>query len=220
VTVTRQRWFLLGCAAVGVIVLIALLPPRAPQQSPDTNARPPNSNVPHSPSVTPTILPTDPVRGRSDAPLTIIEFGDLTCPSCVDAEQILTELQTMYGPQLRIVWKDFPILDRLTDSRRTHVAARCAQRHGQFWEYRSAALAEQPRDDPARIAIAGRLGLDAAVFTTCLEDAQTARLVGAGIAEAERLQLRAAPAFSVNGEWLEEHPTIDDFREIFDRVLR
>jgi len=26
--------------------------------------------------------------------------------------------------------------------------------------------------------------------------------------------------YCVNGEWLEEHPTIDDFREIFDRVLR
>lgn len=218
--VTRQRWFLIGCVAIGALALWAMRTPRVSGPTPPiTPSSTPLSPRP-SPLVPPTILPTDPVRGLPDTPLMIIEFGDFTCPSCVDAEAILTELRQQYGPQLRIVWKDFPVLDRLTNSRRTHIAARCAQRQQRFWEYHDAVLAEQPRDDSARAAIAEQLGLDAVSFASCLEQEQTAVLVDIGTTEAEQLQLRSAPAFSVNGEWLEGHPTIDDFRDIFDRALR
>ncbi|MDO8599593.1 MAG: thioredoxin domain-containing protein [bacterium] len=217
---TRQRWFLIGAVAIGTLTLWSLRPPYIPKQTPSAISPTRTFDIRHSTFDIPTILPTDPVRGLQDTPLTIIEFGDFTCPSCIDAEAMLTELRNQYGPQLRIVWKDFPVLDRLTNSRRTHIAARCAQRQQRFWEYHDAVLAEQPRDDSARATIAGQLGLDAVSFASCLEQEQTAALVDAGTVEAEQLQLRSAPTFSVNGEWLEAHPTVDDFRDILDRALR
>lgn len=217
----RSTLFLLACAGVGVVALIALLPPRIPRPSPATDSTT-SSLIPRPSSLTtPVILPTDPIRGDVNAPLTIIEYGDFTCPSCVDAETVLNELRQEYGPRLRIVWKDFPVLDRITGSRRTHLAARCSQQQDKFWEYHGAVLEEQPRDDAELGALAGRIGMNRTMFTACLSDEAAAPLIDMHLAEARRLNIQVAPTFYVNGTRLESpHPTIDDFRDVLRAAER
>jgi protein-disulfide isomerase len=80
---------------------------------------------------------------------------------------------------------------------------------------------EQPRGDAALTAIAQRLDLNADAFSACLQDTTgTAEaLVAANTVEAERLQLRAAPTFYVNGQKLDGHPTIDDFRDALTTAI-
>ena len=205
----RSTLFLLTCAIVGAATLIALWPPRKQSQAL------PVPLVPRPSSLTTSfVLPTDPIRGDANAPLTIIEYGDFTCPSCVEAHGILEALRAEYGSRLRIVWKDFPTLNRITGSRRVHIAARCAQGQGKFWEYHDAALEEQPRDDAALLDLAVRIGVNAPLFATCLEHEIPAALVEAYRADASRLTLRAAPTFYVNGVRLDDHPDIDDFRSL------
>jgi len=121
-------------------------------------------------------------------------------------------LRVEYGSQLRIVWKDFPILNRITGSRRVHIAARCAQQQGKFWEYHDAAFTEQPRDDTALHALALRIDLEPSRFDTCLTNETPAALVDAYRTDTARLNLRAAPTFYVNGIRLDGHPGIEDFQ--------
>ena len=59
------------------------------------------------------ILPTDPVIGRPDAPLTLVYWFDYQCPFCKQFEE--TTLQTLMDTyvktgKLKIVFKDFPFL--------------------------------------------------------------------------------------------------------------
>lgn len=204
----RSTLFLLGCGLVGATALIAMLPPRAP--APEPTAAPTSVAAPKPAAVT--VLATDPVSGPANAPLTIVEFGDFTCPACADAVAMINELREEFGARLRIVWKDFPLLDRLSGSRRLHIAARCAQRGGKFWEYHHALFVEQPRDDAALAALARRFELDTQRFAACLNETAAAALVEAGAAEAAQLQLRSAPTFYANGVRLEGHPTIEDLR--------
>lgn len=213
----RSTLFLLSCAIIGGVTLIAMLPPRAPKPPPAPEAPSSSLITRNSSLITPTVLSTDPILGDPNAPLTIIEYGDFTCPSCVEAMPILNELRQEYGTRLRIVWKDFPVLDRITGSRSTHLAARCAQRQEKFWEYHDAAMNEQPRDDAGLTALAGQLQLDRDTFTACLASGAVAPLVDAHLNEARWLQVTVAPTFFVNGRRLESpHPTIDDFRDALD----
>lgn len=218
--VSHRQWFLLSCAGVGTIALIAMLPPRVPKPTPAPEAAP-SPFVSRPSSLIPSVLPTDPILGDPNAPLTIIEYGDFTCPSCIDAETVLRELRQEYGMRLRIIWKDFPVLDRITGSRSTHLAARCAQQQGKFWEYHDAALDGQPQGDAALAALAEQLQLDRGTFAACLTSGAAAPLVEAHLNEARWLQVTVAPTFFVNGTRLESpHPTSDDFRDALNAGTR
>lgn len=215
----RSTLFLLSCALVGAVALIAMLPPRAPKPLPASEVPSSSLITRNSSLITPVVLSTDPILGDPNAPLTIIEYGDFTCPSCVDTEAVLNELRQEYGLRLRIIWKDFPVLDRITGSRSTHLAARCAQRQEKFWEYHDAALDEQPRGDAALVVLADQLQLNRDAFTACLTGEAAAPFIAAHFAEAQRLEVKVAPTFYVNGTRLESsHPTSDDFREALSVV--
>lgn len=173
--------------------------------------------IPHSPTTrSPNIFPTDPILGNPTAPLAIVEFGDFTCPACAEVETTLAELRRSYGNRLRIIWKDLPILNRATGSRRTHVAARCAQAQGKFWEYHDRMFDEFPQTDGERERVAMSIGLDVERFRSCMEDPAAATLVDANTAEAARLEITATPTFFVNGERMTHTPTIEGFRELLD----
>lgn len=211
----RSSLFLLACSVIGAVALIAMWPPRAPKPAPTPEAPLPLVTRPSS-LATPVVLPTDPILGDPNAPLTIVEFGDYTCPTCAGVRDVLTELQREYATRLRIVWKDFPILDRLTGSRQLHIAARCAATQGGFWEYHEVLFDEQPREVSDLLAVAQRLGLERSSFAECLSTGASTALVDASTAEARRIGLTAVPAFFVNGTWLTEPPTFGALSALLD----
>ena len=48
-------------------------------------------------------------RGRVDAPVTLVEYGDYECPYCGAAYPIVKEVQARMGERLRFVFRNFPI---------------------------------------------------------------------------------------------------------------
>lgn len=83
----------------------------------------------------PEVNTTDPVYGKTDAPVTIIAFADLECPSCADLDQLLRKEVDQSNGTVRLVWKDFPIPRIHKNSKDAAEAARCAQNQGKFWEF-------------------------------------------------------------------------------------
>lgn len=216
----RSRGILLGIAAIiGIAALWSLWPERIPDPSTAPAATTNGAPAPAAPI----ILPTDPVRGDRNAPLTIIEFADFTCPTCAAMEPTLHALRAEYGNRLAIVWKDFPNLDRITGSLRLHVAARCASVLGGeslFWRYHDALLRTSDRGDANLIALASALGLDAEAIRMCREDRRTnsaTALVAANTGAATALGITATPTFFVNGTRLTEPPTLSAFRSLLNR---
>ena len=51
------------------------------------------------------------VYGRADAPITVLEFGDLECPYCRAAAPALRELVDTSGGRVRLVWRHFPLFE-------------------------------------------------------------------------------------------------------------
>ncbi|HEX5617233.1 MAG TPA: Na+/H+ antiporter NhaA, partial [Solirubrobacteraceae bacterium] len=53
----------------------------------------------------------DHIRGAMDAPVTLVEYGDYECPYCGQAEDVIRELLSAFGDDLRYVWRHLPLND-------------------------------------------------------------------------------------------------------------
>src|SRR5690606_13228464 len=55
------------------------------------------------------VLVDDPVIGKREASVTVVQWSDFQCPFCNRVEPTLLLLRERYGDDLRIVWKDNPL---------------------------------------------------------------------------------------------------------------
>ena len=76
----------------------------------------------------------DHVQGPSNAPVTLVEYGDYECPYCAEAYPIVKEIQQQLGPQLRFVFRHFPVPSVHTHARHAAEAAEAATAQGKFWD--------------------------------------------------------------------------------------
>src|SRR4029078_13279974 len=107
----------------------------------------------------------DHIRGRQDAPVTLVEYGDFECPYCGRAEPIVRELLTSHGDDLRYVFRHLPLADVHPSAQRAAEAAEAAGAQGAFWEMHDLLLDQQEElNPPALRRYADDLGLDADRF--------------------------------------------------------
>jgi len=140
-----------------------------------------------------------PVRGRVDAPVTVVEFGDYQCPRCQRAVSILKGLLERHPETVRLVYLDFPV-NRSGISRLVAEGAVCAQAQDAYWPYHDLAFERQARlDEASARAIAGDLGLDLESFDDCLAGPGPRARVRRGEQQARALRIGGTPAVYVNG---------------------
>ncbi|MBT0994524.1 DsbA family protein [Cellulomonas sp. DKR-3] len=107
---------------------------------------------------------TDPYRhvyGAADAPVTVVEFGDLECPHCRAAAPVLRELVDTSAGRVRLVWRHFPLFEVHPHALTAALAAEAFAAHGRFWDLHDAAFAHQDRlGDPDLRRYAAEAGID------------------------------------------------------------
>jgi Na+/H+ antiporter NhaA len=148
--------------------------------------------------------PVDPevdhVRGRADAPLTLVEYGDFECPFCAKATGVAGELRARFGDDLRYVFRHLPLVDVHPHAELASRAAVAAERQGRFWEMHDLLFAHQDELEYEDVAgYAAELGLDVEAFLRDLEDEKTAARVREDVASAEASGARGTPTFFVGG---------------------
>jgi len=164
-------------------------------------------------------LSAAPARGRSDAPITIIEFSDLQCPFCARVTPTLRELLKQYPDQVRWVFKNFP-LDFHADSPLAHSAAMAAARQGKFWEMHDLIFASQQnmkRD--SLLAEARSLNLDMARFTNDLDSDELKQQVELDRRDGLGLGVSGTPAFFINGKPFSGAMPLDQFQTVINNEL-
>ena len=158
----------------------------------------------------------DPVRGRVDAPVELVEFSDFECPYCQRVRETLEALDARYGEQIRFVFKDFP-LSIHPQAFKAAEAANCALEQGRFWEYHDTLFANQDAlavEDLKRYAAA--LGLNAAEFDTCVDEGKFRDRVQRDMDEGNRYGVSSTPTVFINGR-----PVIGAVPlEVYDRIIR
>ncbi|MBM7805119.1 Na+/H+ antiporter NhaA [Geodermatophilus bullaregiensis] len=148
--------------------------------------------------------PVDPardhVRGRADAPLTLVEYGDFECPFCGRATGVVDELRERFGTRLRYVFRHVPLVDVHPHARLAAEAAEAAAAQGRFWEMHDRLFAHQDELTPvALLEHAAAVGLDVPRFARDLGASRFARRVEEDVESAEASGVTGTPTFFVGG---------------------
>jgi protein-disulfide isomerase len=174
------------------------------------------------------------IRGRIDAPVTLIEYSDFTCGYCLKFfRDTWPKLQAKYVEtgKLRFVYRDYPRADRGVGVEAA-VAARCAGAQGRYWAMHDRLFGEEGRLDwGAFRAYAKAIGLDQAAFAQCFEERRYLESIFQDRQEANRWGFHGTPGFilmhTVGGP-TEKEPAVAipgafpfaDFAEEIERLLQ
>lgn len=144
-----------------------------------------------------------PSKGPSDAPVTIVEFGDFECPFCYRVLESLGQVQETYGNKVRLVYRQFPLNSIHPHAQKAAEASLCAAEQDKFWELHDAMFLDQTllrvRDLKAT---AVRLGMDSERFNACMDSGKYVSEIAADVEAGMRLGINGTPALYINGRFL------------------
>ena len=141
----------------------------------------------------------DHIRGRVNARITLIEFGDFECPYCGQAEPVAREL--LADTDLRFVWRHLPLTDVHPAAQLAAEASEAAAAQGKFWEMHDLLLDSQQDLTPADLVRhAGDLGLDVERFHDDLRRHVFEATVAQDIESADVSGATGTPTFFINGQ--------------------
>ena len=146
-----------------------------------------------------------PATGNLNGPITVVEFADFECPVCRNLHEALRGLLPKY-PQVRLVFKDFPLEQVHPWARTGALAGRCAYQQDPkaFWTmydllYDNQDLVSAENAWDKMVDYTGRAGLNTDAFKACMTSPQAASAVDASIANAKLLEVTSTPTLFVNG---------------------
>ncbi len=145
----------------------------------------------------------DHIQGDPHAPLTLVEYGDFQCPHCRIAHEIVKQLTTHFGPRLRFVYRNFPLLDIHPMAEPAAEAAEfaAASDPAAYWPMHDAIFAHQSRLSPRLLAAeAGKLGLDPSEATAAIEEQRYAPRIQHDLDTGEQAGVHGTPTFFINGK--------------------
>ena len=108
----------------------------------------------------------DHVAGPASAAITIVEYGNFECIQCGRAYSSLKQIRNVLADELRLVFRNFPIVQTHPRSLRAAEAAEAAAAQGKFWQMHDQLFThQQALEDRDLMGYAKRLGLDIERFT-------------------------------------------------------
>jgi Na+/H+ antiporter NhaA len=142
----------------------------------------------------------DHIRGPDDAPVTLVEYGDFQCPYCGQAEQVIRELLTSQGDDIRYVWRHLPLNDVHPFAQLASEASEAAAAQGKFWDMYDLLLANQDALLFRHLlAYADQLGLDLERFEDALRTHKYADRITEDVVSADESGVTGTPTFFING---------------------
>jgi protein-disulfide isomerase/rhodanese-related sulfurtransferase len=161
------------------------------------------------------LRPDSHAQGDPNAPVTVIEFGDLQCPSCAAANQPTHEIQARFGPQVRFVFRHFPMPQLHPYALKAAEASECAAEQGKFWQTVDRYYASEGKLDTASLRrYASELGLDVNRFDTCLNSGAMAARVRRDAEDGRFLGVRSTPTFIIGHQMIEGAVDADRFAQV------
>lgn len=150
-------------------------------------------------------LTNAPVFGDPKATITIVEYSDFECPVCRSLHDVLRGLLPKY-PQVKVVFKDFPLEALHPWARTAAIAGRCAYQQDPkaFWKlydliYDNQDVISASNAWDKMLEYAGRSGLNVDTFKSCMSSPQASGEVDASLTNGKELDVRSTPTVFVNG---------------------
>lgn len=149
-----------------------------------------------------------PALGPATAPVTLVEFSDFECPVCRQLHDILRNLLPKY-PQVKVIFKDFPIEQLHPWARTAALAGRCAYRQDPkaFWKvydmiYDNQDVISAENAWDKMLSFAGQAALNQDMFKSCMASPEAAAAIEASRQNGIDVEVNSTPTIFVNGRRL------------------
>lgn len=150
-----------------------------------------------------------PATGASDKTLLFVEFADLQCPHCKDAQSTMKQLATDF-PKARIVYQPFPLVNVhpaafIAAAEGVCIAAKGSDAYLKYADavYDTQASLTTPQEIAKTLAAAVvKAGQDPQKIADCAVTADTRKAVEASVQLAEDADVTQTPTLVVNGRIL------------------
>ena len=208
-----RKWVIAGSVLLGLLVVGALVI-QSPWRSLPLFGGPSLTPTPAAP------MQAAPALGPQNAPVTIIEYSDFGCPSCVYWYKagILDQIRSKYGDQVRFVWRDYAVITALSPN--AAEAGQCANDQGKFWEFHDMVYRNDGEISAGDLqAYAAAVGLNMAQFNKCVSSHRYHDRVLAEQTEAFTHGYLGAPFFLVNGKPIIGMQNLGVFSDVIDPLL-
>jgi protein-disulfide isomerase len=157
-----------------------------------------------------------PVGGNAQGDVTLVEFFDYNCPYCRQVAPIIEQAMAD-DPQLRIVYKEFPILG--PDSLFAAKAALAADRQGKYGEFHKALYGVKSRVTEAVVLkVAAETGLDVTRLKSdmVLPDIEASISRNAELAQA--LRITGTPGFVVGDQIFPGATNLETMKKLIEQA--
>jgi protein-disulfide isomerase len=145
-----------------------------------------------------------PARGPKDAPVMIVEFGDLQCPACKAAQPAIEALVAS-EPNARFVFQNFPLEMHNWAEKGAEYADCVAQASNEaFWKFISKTYETQSditaaNADEKLTALADAAGVKGADIAGCATTPVTKAHIDASVALGKEVNVTGTPTLFING---------------------
>jgi protein-disulfide isomerase len=145
-----------------------------------------------------------PTRGPADAPVVIVEFSDLQCPHCKEAQPVIEKLLSE-EKNVRLVFQNFP-LPMHNWAAKAAAYADCVARvsNDAAWKFIQGAydaqadITESNADDKLN-AIADAVGMKSADIAVCAAKSETVGRVERSVELGRSVNVNSTPTIFING---------------------
>ena len=142
----------------------------------------------------------DHMRGPTDAPVTLVEYGDFECPHCGQAHLVVDQIEKLLGDALCFVFRHFPLNTVHPYAQMAAVAAEAAGAQRRFWDMHDTLFENQHAlDEVHLVQYAEILGLDLRKFVRDLEEQRFAAKVREDFLSGVHSGVNGTPTFFING---------------------
>jgi protein-disulfide isomerase len=181
---------------------------------------PSEPSAPAEPAVQKIEIGKAPVKGPTNAPVTIVEFSDFECPFCGRVTPTLKQLEEEYKGKIKLAFKHQP-LPFHANAHLAATAAMAAQEQGKFWEMHDKLFANQRALDRASLEkYAQELKLDMNKFKQALDTDKFKAALDADSAEGMRVGANGTPTFFINGRTVVGAQPVEAFKKVIDEELK
>jgi protein-disulfide isomerase len=141
-----------------------------------------------------------PVGGNPDGDVSLVEFFDYNCPYCRRMAPVMIQAEAA-DAQLRIVFKEFPILG--PNSVFAAKAALAAHKQGKYVAFHQALMQMRTAADATRVLeVANQTGLDVERLKADMDDPTIRAAIDKNLALARVLRIDGTPGFVIGGQIL------------------
>jgi len=162
-----------------------------------------------------------PSRGPARAPVTIVEFADFECPFCGGLYPTLQLVEKNYADKVRLVYRQFPLTTIHPFAQKAAEASMCANEQKHFWEFYESMFGDQAHlDIPSLKKRAQTMGLNTAMFNSCLDSGKQAAAIQKDKDDARKAGVSSTPTLFVNGRMLSGNRPYAEIREVVEDELK